>query len=212
MLTVALKPAPARGLGADLSARFAAVCREVAVAPIPSDSLHDDSDQAYGDRVFLRHYCVHLSGADPAHEWPAFPADVRAARGFNGDLALHADRWRAALGEGTDPRRLGRALARKTLLAIAGLVSIHDRTWTTDRTTAARRWAELHPELASDLDVLLAWSESRAHTDDATIQRALNGIITPTVSAFSTQIGLWTQRVARWSGPDTGGLSSGECW
>jgi hypothetical protein len=39
---------------------------------------------------------------------------------------LHAARWRHALAAGDEPRRLGRQLARKTLLAVAGLVSIHD--------------------------------------------------------------------------------------
>ncbi|MCM0638919.1 hypothetical protein [Cellulomonas wangsupingiae] len=41
-------------------------------------------------------------------------------------------------------------VARKTLLAVAGLVSVHDHTWTTDRSRAVRRWCEIEPALDTD--------------------------------------------------------------
>lgn len=47
--------------------------------------------------------------------------------------------------------QLGVRIARKTLLAVAGLVSIHDRTWTTGRSRAVQRWSELKPDLAVQL-------------------------------------------------------------
>jgi hypothetical protein len=50
-----------------------------------------ESDEAYGGRVFLRHYCVHLVGPDLHSALPDFTADVRAARGFNGDIAQNAN-------------------------------------------------------------------------------------------------------------------------
>jgi hypothetical protein len=68
---------------------------------VPAAGLAGDSDAAYGNRVFLRHYCVHLAGPDPAAALSAFPADARAARGFNGDLGWHRRRWRQTLDSGT---------------------------------------------------------------------------------------------------------------
>jgi hypothetical protein len=53
-------------------------------------------------------------------------------------------------------------VARKTLLAVAGIVSVHDRTWTTDRELAARRWAAVDPARAAGLTTLLDWSDDRA--------------------------------------------------
>jgi hypothetical protein len=49
-------------------------------------------------------------------------------------------------------------LRHKTLLAVAGLVSVHDRTWTTDRARAVRRWGELEPGLAVQLGLLHSWA------------------------------------------------------
>jgi hypothetical protein len=44
---------------------------------------------------------------------------------------------------------LGRRVARKTLLAVAGLVSVHDTTWTTDREGATQRWSVIDPPLSA---------------------------------------------------------------
>lgn len=100
------------------------------------DDFVGESDEAYGNRVFLKHYCVRLAGPDIAAAWPACKADARAARGFNGDIARHAARWREATSN-----RSARRIARKTLLALAGLVSVQEGIWTTDRRTAAEHWA-----------------------------------------------------------------------
>lgn len=142
-----------------LSAQYADRCRGVEVAAATSADLAGDTDAAYGYRAFLRHYCVHLAGPDPAASLPAFPAEARAARGFNGDLGWHHRRWRQTLDSGTAPAdEFGVRIARKTLLAVAGLVSVHDRTWTTDRRRAARRWSELDPGLSGPLSRLLSWA------------------------------------------------------
>jgi uncharacterized protein len=112
-------------------------CREVSIAPAAWAELEADSDEGHGLRVFLRHYCVHLAGDDPADALPAYPADRRAARGFNGDIAQHLRRWELEADNDADLGRLATRIARKTLLAVAGLVSMRDATWSTDRRTGA---------------------------------------------------------------------------
>jgi len=149
LLTVGLPDAAAAGQR--LSARHASLCRGVEIAAATAADLDGDTDAAYGFQVFLRHYCVHLAGPDPSASLPAFPAGARAARGFNGDIAWHRRRWRQRLESGAVPADLGVRAARKTLLAVAGLVSVRDRTWTTNRSRAARRWGQIEPGLAAPL-------------------------------------------------------------
>jgi hypothetical protein len=49
------------------------------VAPASAADLHGPSDEAHGNRVFLRHYGVHIAGPHPAAGLPRSPADARAA-------------------------------------------------------------------------------------------------------------------------------------
>jgi uncharacterized protein len=182
-------------LGQRLSARYAGRCRGVEVAAATAADLAGESDAAYGIRVFLRHYCVHLAGPDPAAALPAFPADARAARGFNGDLDQHLRRWRQGLESGTVAADLiGVRVARKALLAVAGLVSVRDHTWTTDRSRAARRWGELEPGLAAQLVRLCSWAEGGRRPSREEVERALadDGIASAILQHFGSQIGLWT--------------------
>jgi hypothetical protein len=182
-------------VGQRLSARYADRCRGVEVAAATAADLAGDADAAYGFRVFLRHYCVHLAGPDPAAALPAFPADTRAARGFNGDLDQHLRQWRRELESGTAAAgSLGVRTARKTLLAVAGLVSVHDHTWTTDRSRAVRRWGELEPGLAAELVRLLSWAQGERHPSREDVERALadHGIVPAIVARFTSLIGLWT--------------------
>jgi hypothetical protein len=182
------------GLGRILSARYAELCRGVEVSAATAADLAGDSDAAYGFRVFLRHYCVHLAGPDPSAAFPAFAADARAARGFNGDIAWHHRRWRQALESGTAGEDLlGVRAARKTLLAVAGLVSVRDQTWTTDRARAARRWGEIEPGLATPLGVLLSWAtaERRPYSEGVQLALAGDGVIAAVVDRFASLIGLW---------------------
>jgi uncharacterized protein len=149
---------------------------------------------AYGFRVFLRHYCVHLAGPDPSTALPAFPADARAARGFNGDLGRHLRRWRQSLASGTvDADLLGIRVARKTLLAVAGLVSVHDHTWTTDRARPAQRWSDLEPDLAPQLGRLHSWAKAEQQPRRGEVARALadDGIVCTIAERFGRLIGLW---------------------
>jgi uncharacterized protein len=190
LLTVGLGPGLAAGLGRELSSQFSGLCRGVEIAAASPDDLAGESDEAYGFRVFLRHYCIHLAGPGHGHGLPRFPADARAARGFNGDIAQHAARWRGALAAGDEPR-LGRQLARKSLLAVAGLASIHDATWTTDRALAAHRWAEIEPELGPALHALLAWSDGLVLPGSQAVRHMLDTATPRITAAFAWTIGLW---------------------
>lgn len=186
--------ADAGRLSAHLSGLFADRCRAVEIAGARSGDFTGDSDEAYGNGVFLRHYCVHLAGPDRARDLPRFPADQRAARGFNGDIDDHLRRWRGQLD--SDPASagaIGVRAARKSLLAVAGMVSVHDGTWTTDRSVAVRRWSEIEPEVAPALAQLQAWAGGALHPGRDAVERALGdaGIVPLIVARFSSLVGLW---------------------
>lgn len=170
---------------ARLSKQFADVSRSVDIgAAMPSD-YHGETDEAYGNQVFLRHYCISLAGPDAIRSTSSFPGDRRAARGFNGDTGRLLQRWKT----GVEPRRA----ARKSLLAAAGVISVRDHTWTTDRATAAHRWTELEPQHADAAQRLLAWAEGAAAVSDAELAAALSptGVITAIAHRFATDVGLW---------------------
>jgi hypothetical protein len=166
-------------------------CRSVEIAPAGFGDLLGEGDEAYGNRVFLRHYCVLLAGADPVDRSIEYPADLRAARGFNGDIAQHLRRWQEALAAGADPSTVGRAAARKSLLAVAGLVSVHDRAWTTDRVAAAERWSTIDPPRAVGLATLLDWIDRDGGLTTEQVVAALAGSVTAIVDTFDRTIGLW---------------------
>jgi uncharacterized protein len=191
LLTVGLAAAEAERIAAELSTRFGDRCREVSIAPATWSELESQSDEAYGLRVFLRHYCVHLAGDDPADALPGYPADARAARGFNGDIARHVERWRSELEGDVEVARLGTRVARKTLLAVAGLVSLRDGSWSTDRRACATRWNELERSLP--VDTLVAWLGSPPREREA-IHHALDRPVAGIVRRFGSEIGLWEDR------------------
>ena len=182
-------------LGRRLPARYAGRRRGAEVAAGTAAGLAGGTGPAYGGRVFLRHYCVHLAGPDPSAALPACAADARAARGFNGDLGQHLRRWRQGLEAGTVAAGLlGVRVARKTLLAVAGLVSVHDRTWTTGRARAAQRWSDLEPGLAAQLGRLHSRATAERHPGLGEVRRALadDGIVCAILERFTRLIGLWT--------------------
>ncbi len=191
LLTINVGPDASSVIGQALSRRFSRLCRAVNIRAARTRDYFGNTDAAYGKRVFLRHYCVHLSGVAHHESLPDFPADVRAARGLHGDIAIRAQRWRLALRGGGDHAEVARRLARKSLLVVAGLVSIHDGTWTTDRAGSASRWAEIDPELGRDLGELVRWMDSQIIPTRAELSRILGGHITDLVSAFDSSIGLW---------------------
>jgi hypothetical protein len=190
LLTIGVASETGAALSESLSNQFASICRGVEVAVSTPGDFVGEHDEAYGGRVFLHHYCVHLAGVDHDVADAGFPADARAARGFNGDIGQHLRRWRRALAY-QRPTVLGRAVARKTLLAVAGLVSVHDQTWTTDRERAASRWSEIDPERGPGLRDLTAWSDVAQGLDRSDLARALDTTVAPIAEAFANTIGLW---------------------
>ena len=78
------------------------------------------------------------------------------------------------------------------LLALAGLVSIHNDTWTTDRARAVERWSEIEPARADRLMSLLGWVDDRPDVDAATVAATLDDTIEPIVQRFNDEIGPWT--------------------
>lgn len=201
LVTIGLDAAAARAVAENLTAAFPGLCRGVEIGPAQMSDYEGPGDETYGNRVFLRHYCVHLAGLDVAAGLPAFAANEKAARGFNGDIGLRAQRWRNELLDTTEPALLARRIARKTLFAVSGLVSIHDATWTTDRVAAAHRWGELEPQLAASLHTLIEWGGGgQATPPRAEIQMALDGVVADVVDDFKTRIGLWTPGGAKSAG------------
>lgn len=185
----------ADALAGCLSAAYADRCRGVEIADTAAADYDGDTDAAYGNQVFLRHYCVHLVGPDPSTGFPSFPADARAARGFNGDLDRHLERWRQEFTTGgRSTAELGVRAARKTLLAAAGLVSVHDQTWTTDRTRASQRWSEIEPHLAVPLALLQSWADGKQTPSRGELEGALgpDGVVARVVARFASTIGLWS--------------------
>lgn len=194
LMTIGLDPAIALRMGRELSATYSKLCRGVEVGPAQWSDYAGAGDEVYGNRVFLRHYCVHLAGPDVRLDLPDFPADAAAARGFNGDIGLCAGRWRTEVLREPCTASLGRRIARKTLLAVAGLVSIHDSTWTTDKVAAARRWGAIRPELESGLQELVGWSDGETTGPlPSKVQAHLDGVVAEVVDDFRRRIGLWTQ-------------------
>ncbi|WP_420451952.1 nucleotidyltransferase domain-containing protein [Ilumatobacter sp.] len=190
LLTVGVPTELAASISSSLSTDFSDLCRGVEIASAAESDFTGATDEAYGNRVFLHHYCVRLVGPEIDRAGSPFPADLHAARGFNGDIAQHLDRWRRRCAP-TDPALLGRIAARKTLLAVAGLVSVNDTTWTTDRTRAADRWGEVRADLAGDLRELLDWTSRRANATSDRITHHLDSTIEEIVNQFEADIGLW---------------------
>jgi hypothetical protein len=107
-------------------------------------------------------------------------------------MAGHAGRWRRALDDGAEASALARRIGRKSLFAAAGLVSVRDRTWTTDRARAARRWAELDPPRSTDAALLLDWAEAGGDATPARVAEVLDGAVAALVAAFADEVGLWS--------------------
>lgn len=59
LLTIGLTPSDANLIGAELSTRFADVCRGVEIGAAEGGDFVSETDESYGygNRVFLRHYC-----------------------------------------------------------------------------------------------------------------------------------------------------------
>jgi hypothetical protein len=123
---------------AALSARHAAVVREVGLAQAGVDSLADEAD-----RCFLKHYCVPLAGRDRRPALPRCRPSRSLALGFAGDLPTIL---RSTVESAPDPEVAATKVARRLLLGVATIESASHATWTTDRATGAALLAEHHPQ------------------------------------------------------------------
>lgn len=94
----------AHEVGAVLSEQFVDLCRGVEIGSAEHADFRGDGDEAYGNRVFLHHYCVPVAGSDALRSREPFPGDARAARGFNGDIGRRLEVWRSK----ADSRRVAR--------------------------------------------------------------------------------------------------------
>ena len=80
LLTLDLASAVAADVGSVLSQRFFSTCRAVDVAAASTAVLEAGSDESYGLRVFLKHYCVHLAGPRRADPVDGYRPDRRRRR------------------------------------------------------------------------------------------------------------------------------------
>ena len=192
LVAVGLKASVAGEIGQRLSSEYRHLCRGVAVGAAHVADYEGESDQAYGNRVFLRHYCLHLAGPKVRQVDLRFPADARAARGFNGDIGICINRWRTEGEAQTSPELLARRVARKTLFALAALVSVTDASWTTHRRLSAERWGALRPADTYEVHRLLLWGDGQDLAVSRTeIQQALYGFVAAVAAEFEKRIGRW---------------------
>lgn len=189
VLTIGLSSHRARRVAAELSGVHRSRCRAVEIAPAHHTDFVGPGDEAYGNRVFLHHYCVHVAGPQRQTTGPHL-GDVCAARGFNGDIARHLLRWEQLL-TAENAEAVARMAARKTLLAVAGLVSVHDGCWTTDRRLAAERWALVDPSLRSTVQQLIDWCTNSTGTSVSDVRATLSSGVSAIVEQFGERIGCW---------------------
>jgi hypothetical protein len=192
LLTVGFLSQATKRISEELSTTFKSICRAVEVAASMQQDFEGDTDEAYGGRIFVKHYCLHLWGHKLSVPSTPYPGDKRAARALNGDIAACYQRWRG-IEQQQSAEQLGRSVARKSLLAVAGLISVHDHTWCTDRLTSALRWIQLHPRWQLDCNRLIAWSDGSAIASKHELDELLapSGLICAIVDQFRSSIGLW---------------------
>ncbi len=138
LLALWTSPVDASATAAALSARHAAVVREVGLAEASVDSLTDEAD-----RCFLKHYCVPLAGRDRRVDLPRCRPSQALALGFTGDLPAIL---RSIVDTAPTPEVAARRVARRLLLGVATIESASHGTWSTDRATGAALLAEHHPQ------------------------------------------------------------------
>jgi uncharacterized protein len=150
---------------AALSARHAAMVREIGLAQASVDSL-----TAEADRCFLKHYCVPLAGRDRRVGLPRCRPSRALADGFNDDLPALIRRLRSTVDSAATPvdRLIAlRKAARRLLLAVTTVESVSHGTWSTDRTRGAALLAHHHPQWTGVASRALAWSAGGGTADGA---------------------------------------------
>lgn len=79
-VAMGVEPDEAADIARRLTVRFAGLVTEVSLGTLSEQDLGADA-AGYGNRVFLKHYCVCLAGPDIAADLPWFRGDRAAARG-----------------------------------------------------------------------------------------------------------------------------------
>jgi hypothetical protein len=146
---------------ADLSARHAALVRDVGLGSTTLAEMFADGRDGLGARCFLRHYCVWLAGSDLRPSLPPCAPSRAVADGFNGDVRTLVQRWWTELDAAhtpADAAAVARTAARKLLLVAATLESAEHGGWTTDRATGAELLAAHHPERTDIARLAVDWS------------------------------------------------------
>lgn len=100
LFTIGVSGDAIASLSGELSRLFASLCRGVEIGAGQPNNYVGESDAAYGNRVFLRHYSVCLYGSDSLRSDAPFRGDAHAARGFNGDIGRCLTQWRQAARAG----------------------------------------------------------------------------------------------------------------
>lgn len=73
------------------------------------------------------------------------------------------------------------------------MISIRNRTWTTDRAGATCAWTDLEPGRSDEVAKLLAWAEGADVPAPDELADALgpDGIVAAVGDRFADEIGLW---------------------
>lgn len=149
-----------RDIATELSEQHRDLVREVAIGTVLISDIWTDSVNGLGNRCFLKHYCVHLYGLDICQDVEPCRATAEVAWAFNHDIGEAVTSARTRLSNTTSPSQvseISKAIARRVTLAATSLVSIADKTWTTDRETAARSIAKLYPGRGPSAETALRW-------------------------------------------------------
>ena len=77
LLAVGLHPETGRAVQEQMSRRFRHLTRGVEIAVAQPEDFVGEGDQPYGNRVFLKHYCVLLAGPDRRAALAPAAADAR---------------------------------------------------------------------------------------------------------------------------------------
>ena len=172
-----VQPGEVARVAGELSARHAALVREVSLASSTLAEVLADDRAGLGMRCFLRHYCVWLTGWDLRPSLPPCRPSRAVGVGFNDNVAELVQRWRSELDAAqttAEVAAVARAAARKLLLVTATLESAEHGGWTTDRATGAALLAAHHPQWTVVAGLAVGWSADPGEPDAQDVAQLLN--------------------------------------
>ena len=158
-----------------VSARWAHVARQVSISTATPAEVFGQDQRGLGWRCFIKHYCLLLHGRELAGDIRPCQAEASVAWAFSqGFEEFIAGRLSALDDAPTEDevRTIGKAVARRTLLAAAGLASVVSETWTTDRETAVDILRGHFPDRAAAAQLMLQ-TMSDPSSDTETVRTQL---------------------------------------